>query len=69
MNNKIFYTYTILLLICDVVIIVMIIRMGLYEKELDKKDDEIYVLEEYTSILEDKLSENDCYVNGGWNCE
>jgi hypothetical protein len=69
MNNKIFYTYTILLLICDVVIVAMIIRMGLYEKELDKKDDEIYVLEEYTSILENKLSAYECYVDGGWNCE
>ena len=69
MNNKIFYTYTILLFICDVIIVTMIIRMGLYERELDKKDDEIYVLEEYTSILEDKLSAYECYVDGGWNCE
>lgn len=69
MNDKIFCIYTILLFLCDVVIIVMVIRMGLYERELGEKNDEIYVLEEYTSILEDKLSENDCYVNGGWNCE
>jgi hypothetical protein len=67
--NKLFYTYTILLLICDVVMIVMIIRMGFYEKELDKKDNEIYAIEEHTRILERKLSAYDCYADGGWNCE